>query len=189
MFFRLLFLLTFIPFLEIYFLIGLSDQIGFGNTLMVVFATGLLGAWLLRTQGHSILMEMQQASAQGQMPSEAITRGLFTFLGGVLLLTPGILTDGLGLSFILPLTQRLWKSVFVTQWQSGVNNGSIHFYSAQGGRSPFEGPSGHNPFGGPPPRGPFGDQERPRVQYDSRLKSDVIEVKPVESSTEPKKTD
>lgn len=130
MFFRLLFLLTFIPFIEIYFLLRLSSNIGFGNTVLVVLATGVLGAWLLRKQGHSILMELQQSSMQNQLPSDTIAKGFFTFVGGVLLLTPGILTDAIGLSLIFPLTQIFWKNYFLGQFKKGMASGNVHFYSS-----------------------------------------------------------
>ncbi len=175
MFLRLLFLLTIVPFLELYFLIKLSDSIGFGNTLLVVLATGVLGAWMLRQQGHSILQELQQQGAQGQLPSDAIAKGLFTFIGGVLLLTPGVLTDALGLSFIFPLTQRLWKKFFLKQWQQGVQSGSIHVFTSQDFRNPNQSPS--DPFHRPRKNNPFEEMNRPR-----RVDSKVIDIE-VQSST------
>ena len=145
MFLRLLFLLTFIPFIEIYFLLQISDSIGFGNTVLVVLATGVLGAWMLRQQGHSILMEMQRQGSQGQLPSDAIAKGFFTFIGGVLLLTPGVLTDVLGLSLIFPVTQLAWKKYFMNQWQKGVQSGNIHVFTSQNFRQPPRS-GGDNPF-------------------------------------------
>ncbi len=136
MFFRLLFLLTVVPFVELYFLIRLSDSIGFGNTILIVLATGFLGAWMLRQQGHSILLEIQQRGAQGQLPSDAIAKGFFTFIGGVLLLTPGILTDAVGLSLIFPLTQVIWKKFFLSQWEQGIQSGNVHIYTNRGFRTP-----------------------------------------------------
>jgi len=142
MFIRLLFLMTFIPFIEIYFLIRLNRSIGFGNTILVVLVTGVIGAWLLRKQGHSILQEIQKNSQQNQLPSEAISKGFFTFIGGLLLLTPGILTDAIGLSLIFPVTQSLWKKYFMLKWQQGIKKGNIHFHSSQN----FGQPQGPNPF-------------------------------------------
>jgi UPF0716 protein FxsA len=130
-FLRLLFLLTFIPFIELYFLVRLSQSFGFGNTVLLVLATGVFGAWLLRQQGHSILMDLQKQGSQGQLPSEALVRGFFTFIGGVLLLTPGVLTDVIGLSLIFPLTQVLWKKYLMGQWERGIQSGQIHVFTQQ----------------------------------------------------------
>lgn len=136
MFLRLLFLLTFIPFIELYFLIQMSDAIGFNHTVLFVLATGVLGAWLLRKQGHSILRELQQKGSQGELPTDTIAKGLFTFIGGVLLLTPGILTDALGLSLIFPLTQMLWKKFFMSQWERGIQSGQVHVFTSRSRQSP-----------------------------------------------------
>lgn len=140
MFFRLLFLLTFVPFIEIYFLIQFSDQFGFSNTLLLVIATGVLGAWMLRRQGASILQEMNQQTQAGHLPSETIAKGFLTFVGGLLLLTPGILTDFVGFSFIFPPTQILWRSYFLSQWKKGVQKGNIHIFTQSRG---FGGPKSH----------------------------------------------
>jgi UPF0716 protein FxsA len=129
MFFRLLFLLTIVPFVELYFLIRLSGAIGFSNTLLLVIVTGVVGAWLLKKQGHSILMEIQQQTRQNKLPSDAIAKGFMTFVGGLLLLTPGVLTDVIGLSLIFPVTQLFWKSYFKKQWKRGIDSGSVQFYS------------------------------------------------------------
>ena len=133
MFLRLLFLMTFIPILEIYFLLKISDFIGGGQTFLIILATGVIGAWLLRKQGASIFQQIQNSASQSQLPSDAIARGFFTFVGGVLLLTPGLITDAVGMSLIFPLTQMLWKKYFLKQWESGIKKGSIHVVTNQSG--------------------------------------------------------
>lgn len=174
MFGRLLLLLTVVPFLEFYFLIRLSDNIGFGNTVLVVLITGFLGAFLLRKQGLSIMMELQQQGAQGQLPSDAIAKGFFTFIGGVLLLTPGILTDALGLSLIFPLTQLMWKKFFMGSWERAVKNGNVQFYSAGSFKTPP--PSSQDPFR---QENPFNIYEQQRRQMDPS----VIDVEATSSKT------
>ena len=142
MLFRLMLLLTVIPLIEVYFLLRLGETIGGANTFAVVILTGILGAWLLRHQGASIMADLQKQAAQNQLPADAATKGLFVFIGGVLLLTPGVLTDLLGFSFIIPQTQKLWRKMFMDNWQKGVRSGNIKFYSnmnfGQGPQSPFE---------------------------------------------------
>jgi UPF0716 protein FxsA len=174
MFGRLLLLLTVIPFVEFYFLIRMSDNIGFGNTVLVVLFTGVLGAWLLRQQGHSILMDLQKQGSQGQLPSDAIAKGFFTFIGGVLLLTPGILTDALGLSLIFPLTQMLWKKFFMGSWERAVKNGHIHVYTTGNFRTPPR--QNQDPFR---QETPFNLYEQQRRQMDPN----VIDIKATSSKT------
>jgi UPF0716 protein FxsA len=164
MFIRLLFFLTLIPFLEIYFLIRLSHSIGWGNTLIIIFLTGLIGAALLRKQGHEILMQIQVSAGQNQLPSDALAKGLFTFIGGLLLLTPGIITDFIGLSLIFPLTQALWKKYFMLQWQNGIKAGKVKVYT------PFDPSSVYKP-------------QNSRSAFDN----EVIDIKASQSQTFDKK--
>ncbi|MCB0376852.1 MAG: FxsA family protein [Bdellovibrionales bacterium] len=133
MFLRLFLLMTLIPLVEIYFLIQLSGVIGGGNTILLIISTGLLGAWLLRRQGASILQQLQHNASQSQLPTDAITKGFFTFIGGVLLLTPGLLTDVIGMSLIFPPTQILWRKFFLHQWARGVQSGNIRVYTSATG--------------------------------------------------------
>ena len=167
MFFRLLFLLTIVPFLEIYFLIRLSGSIGWSNTLLVVFSTGLLGAWLLKKQGHSILSQIQASTGQNQLPSDALSKGFFTFVGGLLLLTPGILTDVFGLSLIFPLTQMFWRKYFVGQWSQAVKAGNIHVHTGFPGATR------------PGAAGPF----RPHSGESQRFDATVIDIEAQSSET------
>lgn len=170
MFFRILLVLTFVPFIELYFLIQLSDSIGWSQTIGVIFLTGFLGAWLLRQQGASIFNQLQETTRRNQLPSDALANGFLTFVGGVFLLTPGLLTDVLGLSLILPLTQPLWKSYAFKQWQDGVSTGRVQFYTSV--QRP-QGATQQNPF----QRAPNQSPERGR---------DVIDIEATSSTTEKK---
>ena len=129
-------LLTIVPFLEIYFLLTLGKSIGAGNTFTIIIVTGLIGAYVLKLQGARVMQEAQQKMQSNQIPAEALTKGLFTLLGGVLLLTPGFLTDALGFSLVLPPTQKLWRIFFGNKVKQGVASGKIHVYTPGGGRNP-----------------------------------------------------
>ena len=172
MFFRLLFLLSIIPITEVYFLFRLSEGIGWNNTILVILGTAFIGAWLLRRQGASIFQKIQQSASQNQLPSEAIARGFFTFVGGLLLLTPGLLTDAIGLSLIFPLTQSFWKNYFMKQWQTGINSGRIHVVTRSSG------------FSRQPP---FGAPHTSRTDAPPRFDSDVIDINAKKSQTTEKK--
>lgn len=143
---RLILLMTLVPFIEIYLLLKIGQAFGAGPTFALIILTGVLGAMLLQKQGHSIMREMQMNAAQNQLPADAVVKGLFTFLGGLLLLTPGILTDVIGFSLILPGTQHLWRAYFKKQWEAGVKSGSIRVYSNQnfGGKGFYYSQSTHH---------------------------------------------
>lgn len=125
MFFFLLILFTVIPAIEIYLLFTIGAKIGGMNTLFVVIATGILGATLAKSQGLSILNRMQVNLAKGEVPADQFIHGLLVFGGGLLLLTPGFLTDVLGLSMVMPGTRNMiahfMKSFFHKYVQTGGN--------------------------------------------------------------------
>ena len=100
----LLLLLISVPTLEIFVFIEVGGKIGLFNTLAIVFVTAAMGAYLLRRQGLSVLNRVQQNLAANQLPVNEIFDGVFLLIAGVLLLTPGFVTDGVGfLLFVPPL--------------------------------------------------------------------------------------
>jgi len=99
----LLFLLfTITPLVELWLLFQLSGVFGFWTTIFVVLATGALGAALARWQGWRALYRVQTEMRQGMLPTNALADSALILVAGVLLITPGILTDILGLSLLVP---------------------------------------------------------------------------------------
>jgi UPF0716 protein FxsA len=108
----LLLLLIGVPTLEIFVFIEVGGKIGLFNTLAIVFVTAALGAYLLRSQGLSVLNRVQQNLAANQLPVNEIFDGVFLLIAGVMLLTPGFVTDGVGfLLFVPPLRSLLRLSI------------------------------------------------------------------------------
>ncbi|MEM6792741.1 MAG: FxsA family protein [Acidobacteriota bacterium] len=107
MFFRLLLLFTLIPLVELYVLLALGRLVGLPWTLALVFATGILGAALARSQGVSTWRRLQEKIAAGQSPAESLIDGLLILVAGAVLLTPGLLTDIAGFALLVPITRRL----------------------------------------------------------------------------------
>ncbi len=96
-----------IPLLEIYLLIEVGSALGAGTTIFLVVFTAVLGAFLVRTQGFSTLARVQTQLARAQIPAIEIMEGLFLFVAGALLLTPGFFTDTIGFIFLTPPLRRL----------------------------------------------------------------------------------
>lgn len=103
---RLLLLFTLVPAVELYLLITLGSALGPAATVALVLGTGMLGAWLARREGGRVLREWQGAVARGELPQEGVTSSLLVLVGGVLLVTPGVLTDITGLLLLIPPTRR-----------------------------------------------------------------------------------
>ncbi|NOY29824.1 MAG: FxsA family protein [Planctomycetes bacterium] len=95
-------LFTITPLVELWLLFQLSGMFGFWTTIFVVLATGALGAVLARWQGWRALHRVQTEMRQGMLPTEALGDGALILVAGVLLITPGVLTDVLGLSLLVP---------------------------------------------------------------------------------------
>jgi len=105
--FRLLFVLfIIIPIIEIFVLMQVGAVLGVWPTIAIVIFTAWLGAKYVRQQGLATLNSVQKKMAQGQMPSDEIVTGLMLLVAGVLLVTPGFVTDFLGLSLLLPAVRH-----------------------------------------------------------------------------------
>lgn len=103
---KLLLLFTVLPVVELYLLITLGQNVGAGPTIALVLGTGLLGAWLARREGSRVLRSWQGSLARGEMPKEGVISSVLVLVGGVLLVTPGVVTDVTGLLLLLPWTRR-----------------------------------------------------------------------------------
>jgi UPF0716 protein FxsA len=95
-----------IPLVEIYFLIKIGSAVGAALTVFLVVFTAMLGAFLVRTQGFSTLARVQMQLARAEVPAMEIMEGVFLFVAGALLLTPGFFTDAIGFVFLTPPLRR-----------------------------------------------------------------------------------
>lgn len=125
MFIRLLAIFVFVPLMEIYLLIEAGHLIGIGLTIGLVLLTGIAGAWLARSQGIEILRKIQEETSRGQMPATNLIEGALVLVGGLLLLTPGFMTDLLGFTFLVPLTRGMWRKVLLAWLERQVRLGTV----------------------------------------------------------------
>ena len=96
---RLLLLFTIVPLVELYLLIRLGTYIGAADTVAIVIGTGVVGGLLARSQGLAVVHRIRTELNQGRVPAESLFDGLLILISGAMLITPGLLTDGLGLFF------------------------------------------------------------------------------------------
>lgn len=111
----LLFLLILVPAIEITVLIGSSHVIGLWSTFAMIVFTGIVGVYLAKRQGFKVLREIQFRLNRGEMPGDAVLNGIFIFVGGILLVLPGYVTDIIGFIFVVPITRALLKPA-VMKW-------------------------------------------------------------------------
>lgn len=100
------FLFLVVPIVEIYLLIQVGSVIGALPTILLVVATAVIGAYLLRQQGLSTLARFQKNMATGVMPAREMLEGVLLLVGGALLMTPGFFTDAMGFMCLIPFTRR-----------------------------------------------------------------------------------
>jgi UPF0716 protein FxsA len=107
MWIRLLAAFIFIPLIELFLLLQLAQYTSVVVTILVVVGTGILGSILARRQGVVAWTRFRTALAEGRMPSREIQDGLMIVFAAALLLTPGLLTDTLGLVLLIPASREL----------------------------------------------------------------------------------
>jgi UPF0716 protein FxsA len=100
---------TLVPVIEIYLLIKVGSQIGALNTVLLVIASGFAGAYLARMQGLHTMYRVRASLDQGVMPTEELLDAMLIFTAGLVLLTPGFVTDAFGLLLLIPETRKMFK--------------------------------------------------------------------------------
>lgn len=150
MFGWLVLLFTLLPLAELYLLIRVGEWVGAAPTIGIVLVTGVAGAALARTQGVRVVREIQGAVDQARMPHHELLEGALVLAGGLMLVTPGILTDLAGLSLMIPPVRRL-AARGLSAW---VRRRVDLRVTRMGGRWPGEG----GPDGGGGEEGPARDR-------------------------------
>ena len=130
MLWKLFLAFTLIPVSEIYILITIGGQIGILPSIALVILTGIVGASLARSQGLQTLGRIRDSFQQGLVPGEELLNALLIAIAGVVLLTPGFLTDAAGLFLLIPATRTLcreWlkRRIELVYAQRNTDNGPI----------------------------------------------------------------
>lgn len=126
-----------VPVIEIAVLLQVGSLVGGLNTLLLIIATAVIGAVLVKQQGMQNWMTMQQKMARGEMPGIEMAGGLLIFVAGIMLITPGFVTDLIGLAFLLPpsrhaIAKQMLKRMVV---RGQTQHTQFHFRQGGFGRS------------------------------------------------------
>jgi UPF0716 protein FxsA len=136
-----------VPIIEIALFIQAGEIIGIVPTILITIGTAIAGSFLMRVQGFAALNRFAQAVEQGEMPVTPVIDGIGILSAGLLLLTPGLFTDMIGLLlFVPPIRRGLARRAFSRALKSGRVH--IRTFGGAGGSGP--------PPGGPSPQGPQG---------------------------------
>ena len=124
---KLLMLFIAVPVAELYILIEVGKRIGSLTTIGIIILTGILGAYLVKSQGFIILKKIQNDLNEGIMPGDSLIQGAIILAGGILLLTPGFVTDIAGFIFLIPVSRRVVKK-YLLKWIKGKIKGDNFYY-------------------------------------------------------------
>ena len=112
-----------VPIIEIYLIVQVGAAIGGWETLGLLVLDSVVGAWLVRREGFSILARVQTTLGRGELPTNDLVEGLLVLFAGALMLTPGFLTDALGFVLLLPPTRAMVRNVLKARFAGRISVG------------------------------------------------------------------
>jgi UPF0716 protein FxsA len=121
-----------VPLAELYVILKVGDAIGAVWTILLLAADSVLGSLLLRSQGRSVWRRFNAAFEEGRMPHREVTDGVLVIFGGAFLITPGFLTDIVGLILLLPPTRAIVRRVLVRRLGRRVQVRTTRGYDVEG---------------------------------------------------------
>ena len=116
MFQRLLAAFILVPLMELMLLIQVANHTSFLTTIMLVIITGIIGSWLARREGIMTWFRFQSTLSEGRVPSSEIQDGLMIVFAAALLLTPGLLTDAIGFTLLVPQGRELVRKTLLRRY-------------------------------------------------------------------------
>jgi len=131
MFARLFLIFTGVSLLEIFVLVKVGGFLGAWPTILLVIITALIGSALVRSQGLQLVQKLQQRMASGEMPGQQLIEGMMLIITGILLVTPGFVTDLCGLLLLQP-TIRAGIAKLLLANVKFAPQGSMGGFSSQG---------------------------------------------------------
>jgi UPF0716 protein FxsA len=119
-FLLVLLLIILVPVIELIVMFKVAGAFGWLETLSALVLISIVGAWLVRRQGLSMLMRIQRELSEGAVPTKSVVDGLLLLVAGVLLLTPGFVSDVLGILLVLPPTRIALRTALIRRYRSRI---------------------------------------------------------------------
>lgn len=115
-----------VPLVELYVIIQVGQSIGALNVIGLLIVMSVVGGWLMKQQGLGVLRRVQDQLHDGQVPGREIVDGFLILFGGALMLTPGFLTDVLGIALLLPPFRAIVRAGLARRFRViAVNRGGL----------------------------------------------------------------
>ncbi|MGF7046563.1 UPF0716 protein FxsA [Paenibacillus sp. DS2015] len=114
-----------IPAVEIFGINWVADRIGGTNTLLLTIMTSAIGVVMMRFEGRKVLENSRAQMNSGQIPGRNAVDGLCVFIGGLLLVLPGFVTDIIGFTMVFPLTRPLYRFIVLKWIKKKMDSGKM----------------------------------------------------------------
>lgn len=135
MFPLLVLLFIVVPIVELYVIVQVAGGIGVLETIGLLIVVSVVGAWLVRREGMGVLRKVQAQLASGEMPTKQIVDGGLIMFAGALMLTPGFVTDAVGVLLLIPPTRVAVRTVLMRRFRGRIQ--TVGRPTAAGFGSPF----------------------------------------------------
>lgn len=111
------------PIVELWFIIQVASVIGGWQTLALLLVEGMVGGWLIKRQGRAVVDRIDERLRNNQLPTKDLADGLLILVAGVLMLTPGFLTDIVGFALLFPPTRALARAALLKRFTANMGQG------------------------------------------------------------------
>jgi UPF0716 protein FxsA len=127
---KMILIFTIVPFVELYLLFKIAELTSALTALVIIIITGVVGAYLAKSQGLKVFNQIQDEFQRGVMPKDKLIEGFCILIGGILLLTPGVITDFIGFTLIIPMTRLIYAKT-IKKFIKNKISGKTTTYSSQ----------------------------------------------------------
>ncbi len=128
MLFKLVLIFIATPIVELAVLVYIGTLLGVLYTILIVVITGLIGAFLAKNQGLTTLSRIRSSTESGVLPTAELLQGALILIGGLLLLTPGLITDLVGFGMLIPQARNVVAKGLSGFIQRNVQQREIHYW-------------------------------------------------------------
>ena len=128
MLFKLVLIFIATPIVELAVLVYIGTLLGVLYTILIVVITGFIGAFLAKNQGLTTLSRIRSSTESGVLPTAELLQGALILIGGLLLLTPGLITDLVGFGMLIPQARNIVAKGLSGFIQRNVQQREIHYW-------------------------------------------------------------
>ena len=112
-----------VPLLELAVIIQVGQGLGVLPTIGLLLVVSIVGAWLVKFQGLGVMNRIRRQLAAGQMPTDELVNGVLILVAGALMLTPGFITDAVGLALLFPPSRAIVRRFLAQRFRASIITG------------------------------------------------------------------